>query len=58
MVVNARLVPHYQTLSRSGVAHEQRRDAKDADWWRPGIVAVIILTSEYILLFAVRDEKS
>lgn len=39
MVLNARLVAHYQRLSRGGEStHEQRRDAKEADRWRPGIL--------------------
>lgn len=38
MVLNARLVAHYQALSRSGGGtHEQRRDAKDAGRWRHGM---------------------
>lgn len=51
MVVNVRLVPHYQPLSRSGVAHEQRRDAKDADWWRPGVTwQILALNNTRIIL--------
>ncbi|KYB26750.1 hypothetical protein TcasGA2_TC033653 [Tribolium castaneum] len=33
--MNARLLAHYQALSRSGGTHEQRRDAKDAERWLP-----------------------
>lgn len=35
MAMNVRLVGYYQALSRSGETHEHRRDAKDADRWRP-----------------------